>query len=121
MATILVIDDEDVDRLLVAELLRAEGHEVVEAANGVEGITANDKMEFNLLITDIMMPEKDGIETIKEINQNSPDMKILAISGGGAFGDLTSLKMAEFLGADSTLTKPISAESLIASVNELLA
>ncbi len=120
MATILVIDDEAVDRLLVAELLRAEGHEVVEAANGVEGIAANDKTEVNLLITDIMMPEKDGIETIKEFKRNSPNMKILAISGGGVYGDLTSLKMTEFLGADSTLTKPISAESLITEVNKLL-
>jgi len=68
----------------------------------------------------MMMPEKDGFETIREIKRNSLDLKILAISGGGVYNDLSSLEMVKFLGADSTLTKPISAESLIASVNELL-
>jgi CheY-like chemotaxis protein len=121
MATILVIDDEDVDRMLVSELLRAEGHDVVEAADGVEGIAAFEKTGVDVLITDMMMPEKDGFETISEIKRKSPDLKIMAISGGGAYNDLSSLEMVKFVGADSTLTKPISAESLIAAVNDLLA
>jgi CheY-like chemotaxis protein len=120
MATILVIDDEPVDRLLVAELLRAEGHEVLEAENGFEGLAVYDKTEVNLLITDMMMPEKDGFETITEIKRDSPDLKILAISGGGVYNDLSSLEMVKLMGVDGTLTKPISAESLIALVNELL-
>ena len=120
MATILVIDDEPVDRMIVAEVLRAEGHDVVEASNGAEGIKAIDKADLDVLVTDLIMPDKDGIETIMEIRQSNPDLKILAVSGGGRHGDLSSLEVAKDLGADSTLAKPIDAERLIAIVNELL-
>ncbi|MAF46631.1 MAG: response regulator [Alphaproteobacteria bacterium] len=121
MATILVIDDEDVDRLIVAELLREEGHEVIEVQDGSEGIAVKDTATLNLIVTDIMMPEKDGIETIMEIKRDNPNLKIIAVSGGGKHGQLSGLEMAKYLGADDTLTKPISAEKLIGSVNKLLA
>ncbi len=121
MATILVIDDEDVDRMLVAELLRAEGHEVVEAADGVEGMAAMGASSLDLLVTDIMMPGKDGLQTIIDIKKDRPDMKIIAVSGGGRHMQLSSLDMAKHLGAGATLVKPVSAENLIAAVDELLA
>ncbi len=121
MAMILVIDDEDVDRMLVAELLRAEGHEVAEAADGVEGIAAAGNADLDLLITDIMMPQKDGLQTIMDIKKDIPDLKIIAVSGGGRHVQMSTLDMAKYLGANATLSKPVSAEKLIAAVNELLA
>jgi len=121
MTKILVIDDEDVDRMLVSELLRAEGHDVVEAADGVEGIAASGNTDLDLLITDIMMPNKDGLQTIMAIKKDRPEMRIIAVSGGGRHVQMSTLDMAKFLGADATLSKPISAEKLIAAVNELLA
>jgi CheY-like chemotaxis protein len=120
MATILVIDDELVDRTLVVELLRAEGHEVIEAKDGVEGMALMTETVMDLLITDIMMPEKDGLQTIMEIKKISPNLKIIAISGGGFYGNTSSLEMAGIFGANCTLTKPISREKLIDSVNEVL-
>ena len=88
MATILVIDDEDVDRMLVAEILRAEGHEVLEAVDGDEGSASANRTAPHLLITDIMMPGKDGLEVIKEIKKNYPGMKIIAVSGGGKYNQI---------------------------------
>ncbi|MBM3600940.1 MAG: response regulator [Alphaproteobacteria bacterium] len=112
MARILIIDDEPDIRKAMRSLLEKEGHGVVEAANGVLGLRQFDAGDFDLVITDIVMPEKEGIETILHIRRIKPGQKILAISGGGPSGNLHYLQSAKTLGADEVLTKPFDAEEL---------
>ncbi len=120
MARILVIDDEPTVRRYFARVLDMAGHEVDVAENGREGMRMFRAHRPDLVITDILMPESDGIETITELKQDFPDTKIIAISGGGAVGPHGYLKAAELLGADVVLEKPIKATELRETVNELL-
>jgi DNA-binding response OmpR family regulator len=117
MADILVIDDEEALRRLVARVLRAEGHTVREAANGREGLRLFREARPALLITDIIMPGQEGIETIIELRREAPEFPILAISGGG---EGMYLKLAASLGATETLAKPFGADELLAAVAALL-
>ncbi|MSP49104.1 MAG: response regulator [Alphaproteobacteria bacterium] len=119
MAQILLIDDDDVRRMLV-NMLVADGHEVHEASNGDAGIALYDKVLPELVITDILMPDKDGIETIMALKRNHPDLKILAISGGGRSGTMDFLDMARALGADETLQKPFRRAELLNAVVRLI-
>jgi CheY-like chemotaxis protein len=82
MARILVIDDERIIRTIVKHALEEDGHEVIEAGDGEEGIQLYRKNPTDLVVTDIIMPRKEGIETIKELRRNYPDIKIIAMSGG---------------------------------------
>lgn len=113
MATILVIDDDAQVRTLIVHMLEREHHRVVEAHNGSEGIRHFEKLGIDLVITDILMPEKDGIEVIREIRKLNPDVKMVAISGGGQLGADQYLKLAEKLGAQHTLLKPFKREELL--------
>jgi two-component system, chemotaxis family, chemotaxis protein CheY len=118
MATILVIDDDAALRRVLRRMLGAD-HDVVEAADGAAGIARFAEHGPRLVITDILMPKKEGIETIREIRRLAPEVKILAISGGG-IGTPHYLDMAGKLGADVTLMKPFSAADLRATVRALL-
>jgi DNA-binding response OmpR family regulator len=118
MADILVIDDEEALRRLIVRILRAEGHAVREAANGREGLRLFREAPPALLITDIVMPDQEGIETIIELRREAPDFPILAISGGG---EGIYLRMAAGVGATETLAKPFGADELVAAVERLLA
>jgi two-component system, chemotaxis family, chemotaxis protein CheY len=118
MANVLVIDDEEQLRRLVARILRAEGHEVRVAANGREGLQMFREARPALLITDIVMPDQEGIETIIELRREAPEFPILAISGGG---EGVYLKLAAGVGATETLAKPFGADELVAAVERLLA
>jgi DNA-binding response OmpR family regulator len=117
MADILVIDDEAALRRLVARILRAEGHAVREAPNGREGLRLFREARPDLVITDIVMPDQEGIETILELRREEPDFPILAISGGG---EGIYLRMAAGVGATETLAKPFGADELVAAVEKLL-
>jgi len=118
---ILVIDDDKEVRELICIMLRSEGYEVFEASNGSEGIKVIKKEpEFDIVITDLIMPEKEGIETISEIRNEYPNIKILAISGGGKGGTLNYLTIAKGMGADSTLGKPFVKQELIEAIQGLL-
>ncbi len=97
-----------------------EGHEVVNASNGKEGIKLFRENGADLIITDIVMPEKEGLETIMELRKGYPDVKIIAISGGGRVDPESYLTMAEKMGASRTLTKPFEREELLEAVRELL-
>ena len=120
MAQILVIDDDpQIGRLLEKVLSRA-GHEVVIALNGREGLQLFREGTFDLLITDLIMPEKEGLETIMELRRDYPDSNIIAMSGGGRIGPDSYLKMANTLGAKKTLTKPFGREDLLSAVNDLV-
>jgi len=118
---ILVIDDEALIREIVKEMLEVEGYVVSTAANGKEGLRLYREELPDLIITDIFMPEMEGLETIRELRRTSPDVKIVAISGGGERGMLSFLEHARRFGAVQTLEKPFSREELLNSVRELLA
>jgi len=116
---ILVIeDDPEVRNYLVAVLSRA-GHEVREASNGKEGVQAFAAAPSDVVITDIIMPEKDGIETILDLRRTNPELKVIAISGGGRSTPDNYLHSAKLLGADRTIRKPFTNEEILAAVTEL--
>jgi len=120
MARILVVDDEELARFTIREILTNAGHEIEEAENGDEAIKRQKAEPFDLIVTDIIMPGKDGIETITELKQDDPAPIILAISAGGPTGDSDFLKRAESAGADDFLAKPFSEEGLVQKVDECL-
>ena len=118
MARILVIDDEDLVRFCAREILEAVCHEVAEACDGEAGIALHDAAPFDLIITDILMPGKGGIQTINELKSKDPNLKIVAISGGGRNRNLDSLSLAKKYGADRALAKPYTEEDLLKVVRE---
>ena len=94
MARILVIDDDDQILRTLHQVLEMEGHEVVDASNGKEGIKLFRENGADLIITDIVMPEKEGLETIMELRRDFPDIKVIAISGGGRVDPESYLTLA---------------------------
>lgn len=120
MATILVIDDDAAVRRVLVRCLAGEGHELVEAENGNSGLARFREHKPALVITDIVMPQTEGIETIREIRRAAPQVKILAISGSSPPNSAHYLDMAAKLGADVTLLKPIRPAELREVVAELI-
>jgi CheY-like chemotaxis protein len=120
MPRILVIEDDDEVRELLESLLTRDGHVVATAVNGKQGVAAFLAEPFDLVITDIIMPEKDGIEAIMDLRRGRPDLKLIAISGGGRAEPENYLHSAQLLGANRTLRKPFTNEAIIAAVNDLL-
>ncbi|MCH8036471.1 MAG: response regulator [Proteobacteria bacterium] len=121
MARILIIDDEDELRSMLRRMLEQAGHEVTEAVNGAEGIELYERDRPDLIITDIIMPEKEGVETIIALRRADPDLPIIAISGGGRLEATDFLTMARKLGARRTLAKPFRRDQLLEAVDECLA
>jgi DNA-binding response OmpR family regulator len=121
MPRILIVDDDPHVRHMLERVLRKAEHDVETAENGKEALRIHRERPFELIVTDIIMPEKEGLETITELRKFFPSVKIIAISGGGRIGPAQYLKMAEILGADLTFSKPFNPSELIASVEELLA
>lgn len=120
MAHILVIEDDPLVRSMLKLLFEREGHRVSLAAEGGEALTRFRESPADLIVTDIIMPGQEGIETIIAFRKRHPGVKIIAISGGGRIGPDNYLRMAESLGADRTFTKPLHRRSLMAAVQELL-
>jgi len=120
MAHILVIDDDPSIRNILYDILREDGHEVSLAENGNRGIELINKIPFDLVITDLIMPEKEGVETIIEIRNSSPGLRIIAVSGGGRISSQDYLSLAEKLGADMTMSKPFTPGQIKSAVDELL-
>jgi CheY-like chemotaxis protein len=122
MARILLIEDDPTVRAVLRMSLTGVGHTVIEARDGKEGLDLFKRVGADLVITDIIMPEKEGLEVLRELKKKQvPPVKVIAISGGGvsqSAGD--ALRMAKLLGAAKTLAKPFSNEVLIAAVNEVL-
>lgn len=119
--TILVVDDDPQIRKLVATILKREQHGVITAANGSLALEALENHAVDLVITDLIMPEKEGIETIMEIRQKHPEIPIIAMSGGGKLNPKTYLNIAKNIGAVATMTKPIDTAHLKSMVKEQLA
>lgn len=120
MATILIIDDEEALRLVARRALEAAGHSVLEADNGRDAMAVLAKTTPDLVITDIIMPEQEGLQTIREIRKRRLPVKILAVSGGGRVARLDFLDFAAEFGADRTLAKPFRVPELLGIVDELL-
>lgn len=122
MKQILVVDDEEQIRTMLTHMLEQEGYAVQVAENGEEGLSYVGQLAFDLVITDMIMPVKDGLKFMMELVRDYPDLKILAISGGGAIKAERYLAMAGFLGDNiATLEKPFKREVLLELVGKLLA
>ena len=120
MANILIIDDDDALRRIMRRILERAGHEVREAADGELGLALHRERAADVVVTDLIMPQKEGIETIMELREGDPDVKILAVSGGGVVDPEGPLTDARYLGADASLSKPFSVEDLQEAVSQLL-
>lgn len=120
MARILIADDDANLRMILRDMLQQAGHHVGEASNGQEAIDFTHSEQVDLVITDIIMPDKEGIETIIEIRKSHPDVKIIAASGGGRCSAEDYLEAADAFGADRTLMKPFGRDELLSAVEDLL-
>jgi DNA-binding response OmpR family regulator len=120
MVGVLVIDDDEPMRRTVARMLRQAGHDVIEAGNGVEGIKLFRSDPRELVVTDIIMPDKEGIETIREIRAIAPEVRIIAMSGRAVTQQEHYLRVAEVLGADASLTKPFRVEELLSTLARVM-
>ena len=120
MATILIIDDEKAILGFLKERLMGEGFNVLTASVGKEGINLFNCNQVDLVITDIIMPDKDGFVTIMELKKICPDIKIIAMSGGGRGLPEYYLDTAKGFGAQYTFEKPFKTSDLVEAVHELL-
>lgn len=120
MASILLIEDDPDIRSLLGDILELAGHQVTATGDGSIGIARYRGSPADLVITDIFMPGKEGIEIIRELRQIDPQVKIIAISGGGARGRLDVLDSAQIFGAARALEKPFAPETLLATIREVL-
>lgn len=119
MAKILVIDDDPGIRTLMKKALGREGYTVIEASNGLEGLMLQRRHRANLIFVDILMPVKDGFETIREIREEFPDVPIFVITGATFEGSTEKLlEMSKKVGAKKTFSKPLDMEEIIESVKE---
>mgnify|MGYP001070883478 CR=1 FL=1 len=118
MYTILVIDDDIQILRLCKAFLEREGHTAFQATTGDAGIRVCDNKPIDLVITDIIMPDKDGLETISEIRARFPEIRIVAMSGGGRLGPDNYLPLAKKFGAVRVLSKPFTRDELLAVVND---
>jgi CheY-like chemotaxis protein len=120
MAVLLVIEDDEAMRKLMVRTLSAGKHKVLQAENGREGLALVDEHTPDIVITDILMPQKEGIATIREVQERAPDTRIIAVSGGGMSHNLMFLDVARALGADAVLAKPFRPAQLMAAVDQVL-
>ena len=121
MARILLIDDDDAVRQALRLTLTHLGHEVTTASDGAEGLELCEKTKPDLLITDIVMPVKEGIAVLLELRARKASVKIIAISGGGRVNAKQYLAMAKLLGATQVLEKPFTREELTQALTASLA
>lgn len=113
MASILIIDDDDQVRHLVREAFEDAGHSVTEARDGLEGIEQYRRSVADLVILDILMPEKEGLETILDLCREFPTAKIVAISGGSERAHMNLLELAKRMGARYAINKPFEIHALL--------
>jgi DNA-binding NtrC family response regulator len=120
MARILIIDDESQIRSMLRLMLERVGYEIAEAPDGIEGIRQYRENPADLIITDLIMPNKDGIGMIIDLKKEFPKVKIIAMSGGGVNRPEGYLDGAKKLGASRTLTKPIDRDEMLKAVKDTL-
>jgi len=113
---ILIVDDDEMVRDALTAVLAGVGHVITVAANGREGLGLHALHNFDVVVTDIVMPEMEGIEMIRQLKRQSPQVAVIAISGGARLEPSYHLKVASALGADEALAKPVKPMDLIAAV-----
>ncbi len=116
MSRILLVDDDEPLRKMLRQMLVTLGHVVVEAGNGREAVMRQHAEPAEIMLTDLIMPEMEGIETILDFQRTFPAVKIIAMSGGGRGNASDYLKIAKKMGAACTLDKPFSADALAAAI-----
>jgi len=120
MARILIMDDDELIIKMLRMALENRGYDVIAATNGREGVRLYGTTPVDLVISDILMPEMDGIEALKALRQRNPELKLIAVSGGGKRLKMDLLKVARILGATATFEKPYNIQELLATVSRLL-
>ncbi len=119
MAAILLIEDDETMNEMLSEVLESRGYHVTRTYNGNEALKLLNTESFDLILTDMLMPDKEGVETIMEIKNLSASTPVIAMSGGGKLGPDTYLEMARKLGADYALQKPFEKNVLLDKIAEL--
>lgn len=118
---VLIVDDEEQVLDMLGQMLSREGFEVSRARNGKEAIEIVRKQQPHLIVTDLLMPEMEGIELIRQLRKSAPAIKIIAISGGSRFIDAyDQLRVARLLGADFCFSKPIERREFVDAVRQLI-
>ena len=120
MPKLLVIDDDRRVRDTIKLVLEAVGYTLAFATNGREGLARFAEFKPDLVITDILMPEKEGIATITELRALNKTIPIIALSGGGRVGNMDFLKVAQKMGATKTMSKPFDPDELVDTITALL-
>ena len=120
MKQILIMDDESQIRSMLKKMLEQEGFNVIVASDGKEGMNLFKKEPCDLVITDIIMPGKEGIEIIQALRKEYPDVPIIAMSGGGRNSPDSYLNIAKLMGAHAIFEKPIKKEKLLNAVRKAL-
>ncbi len=121
MAVILIADDDALIRSTMQKLLTKAGHTIHEAANGIEAEHVVAETEIELVITDIIMPDKEGLMLVRDLKKQAPHLHVIAMSGGGRAGAFSLLEAAAQFGADAVLRKPFRGGELIELVTAILA
>lgn len=121
MAKILLVEDNELVRRSLCALLVRSGFEVDEAVDGEESIDLFQRNKYDLIVTDLFLPKMSGIKVVTELRRLSPEVPIVAISGGGCLGREFLLGEAEKLGADAVFGKPIENAEFVGEIRELLA
>lgn len=121
MKTILIIEDNESMLQMMRDLLTRSGYTVFTAVDGMQGLQVFHTHSPDLVITDIIMPDREGLEVIMELTRHQPRPRIIAVSGGGMLEPQTYLFLAEKLGADHVLAKPFRPAELLAVIKRLLA
>ena len=120
MATVLVVDDDSDVLKILSDVLQRAGHQVRMANDGDSGLREFRRLSSQLVITDLIMPNKDGLEVIMSLKQSKQPPKIIAISGGGKLAPESYLPLADKIGADAILEKPFLPSTLLAMIDDLL-
>jgi CheY-like chemotaxis protein len=120
MSRILIIDDNTSMREVVSEMLQQAGYETVDVENGRFALQVHRESPVDLIITDLFMPDTDGLEIINQFRHQFPEVKIIAVSGGGSRGLVELLSVAKKMGAERALMKPFSWEELLTAVRGVL-
>lgn len=121
MARILIIDDDETIRVVLVRTLANAGHSVEQAGDGKAGLRALERESFDLVVTDIVMPETEGLELMMRVRERRPESKIIVMSGGGRLRDPGYLKTARLMGADEVLAKPFGGAEFLVVVESVLA
>jgi len=120
MASILLVDDDEQLRTMLSVVLRRAGYEVRVAIDGIEASNFYRSHPTDLIITDLIMPEKEGLEMIRELRKDYPQAKIIAMSGGGRTGTMNCLEVARAFGAQQVLEKPFTHQEMLEAIRRVL-